>query len=576
MAGFIVDNNLESLVADNPLAAGAVTLNISPGEGTNFPSTFPFRLTIWDEATYTDPTDDPNMEIVECTGRTVDALTITRAKESTIDVQHVLGERVGMLITAGMFNDPIYGIQPQIDAVPVELVNAASVSLTTIAFVNSNPDTITDSASGFLTAGFEPGQIIIVTTTSGTNDGVYTIASVAAGTITLIAADSLTTENAATAGTVAMSAGAIQPKSVNNIIKVIDLDGDSYMQIGFELDDVGLLQLIGGDKLRIRLNKNLFLHNYGTGTFFAGEQAGNVSHSASGAVGVGHKALNALTSGDYNTALGQNALLNITTGLSNTALGNHAASHYTGSESVIIGAHSLYSIFDSNTGSKNTIVGYSIGYLGAGLPNDFEDCVIMGHLAAKGIESGHRNTIIGSKAGSAIQDNLNCIMLGYYSGYYESASNKLFIDSLDRTDEATGRIQSLIYGKINANPALQELHFNAKVQAHGVIPLSKTDNYTIALDDFGKSLRMNNAATKTFTFPSVGANDDGARLTICKSGAGQVTLQMVDSDKIHDSSATGTMLNSQAGETYATVTVEYCHDTVTWNLISSVGTWTTT
>ena len=65
------------------------------------------------------------------------------------------------------------------------------------------------------------------------------------------------------------------------------------------------------------------------------------------------------------------------------------------------------------------------------------------------------------------------------------------------------------------------------------------------------------------------------RITIMKIGAGRVTLQMVDTDKIHNSSATGTMYNEEAGETYARVDAEYCHTTTTWNVVAS-GTWITT
>src|SRR3990167_7510331 len=67
----------------------------------------------------------------------------------------------------------------------------------TIAF-NENTadaDTITDSANGFLTAGFQPGDEITVSG-STSNDGTYTIASVIAGTITLLDRNDLTTEAA--------------------------------------------------------------------------------------------------------------------------------------------------------------------------------------------------------------------------------------------------------------------------------------------------------------------------------------------------------------------------------------------
>ena len=70
-------------------------------------------------------------------------------------------------------------------------------SITTLSFTETS--TISDSAEGFLTAGFSVGQKIDVTTNSGTNDGQYTITAVTAGTIT-ISEETLSTENAATAG----------------------------------------------------------------------------------------------------------------------------------------------------------------------------------------------------------------------------------------------------------------------------------------------------------------------------------------------------------------------------------------
>lgn len=105
MGSFIVKNNVESLVADNPLAQAATTLNVTTGGGTNFPSTFPFLITLWDDSAFPDPGDDSGMEIVKCTGRTTDALTIVRAQEGTADVAHALGECVAMLITAGIIDE---------------------------------------------------------------------------------------------------------------------------------------------------------------------------------------------------------------------------------------------------------------------------------------------------------------------------------------------------------------------------------------------------------------------------------------------------------------------------------------
>lgn len=71
----------------------------------------------------------------------------------------------------------------------------ATIQGTGIAFVDSGPDTITDTGSRFLTAGFAAGDRIKVWGSTN-NDGDYTIASVTAGTITLVAADTLTVETA--------------------------------------------------------------------------------------------------------------------------------------------------------------------------------------------------------------------------------------------------------------------------------------------------------------------------------------------------------------------------------------------
>ena len=77
---------------------------------------------------------------------------------------------------------------------------------TTIAF-NENTadaDTITDSASGFVAAGLQPNDTITVSG-SASNDGTYTIATVTAGTITLIKPNDLTTEAAGATVTIVAS-----------------------------------------------------------------------------------------------------------------------------------------------------------------------------------------------------------------------------------------------------------------------------------------------------------------------------------------------------------------------------------
>ena len=56
---------------------------LSSGHGANLPSTFSYNLVWWNSTDYDDPADDPNVEIVRCTNRSTDTLTVTRAQEGT-------------------------------------------------------------------------------------------------------------------------------------------------------------------------------------------------------------------------------------------------------------------------------------------------------------------------------------------------------------------------------------------------------------------------------------------------------------------------------------------------------------
>jgi len=69
------------------------------------------------------------------------------------------------------------------------------LTASTISFADTDPDTILDSVSGFVDAEFSADMEIVVEG-SDHNDGMYTLDTVAAGTLTLIEADELVTEAA--------------------------------------------------------------------------------------------------------------------------------------------------------------------------------------------------------------------------------------------------------------------------------------------------------------------------------------------------------------------------------------------
>ena len=89
---------------------------------------------------------------------------------------------------------------------------------TTIAFSENTEaaDTITDSSSLFVVAGFQAGDQITVAG-SASNDGTYTIDTVVAGTITLLRRNDLTTE--AAGATVTLTAPKTVPDGVAVTVK---------------------------------------------------------------------------------------------------------------------------------------------------------------------------------------------------------------------------------------------------------------------------------------------------------------------------------------------------------------------
>lgn len=122
---------------------------------------------------------------------------------------------------------------------------------TTYAFNDNgaNPDTITDTDSGFLTAGFAVGQTIEVSG-SATNDGVYVISGVTADTITLSRDVSLLTEAAGATVTIGWLNNDTWSKArflVDTANRAVRIGGINYTYTGGE--DTGTLTGLTRDPL---------------------------------------------------------------------------------------------------------------------------------------------------------------------------------------------------------------------------------------------------------------------------------------------------------------------------------------
>lgn len=100
-----------------------------------------------------------------------------------------------------------YGDQgtPSSTVFSVEMIEASTIRF--YAASGSDPAKLSDSAMMFADSHFKPSMRIRISSISGTNDGDYTIAArgVSRGEILLDSSDSLTDEDAATAGTVTIS-----------------------------------------------------------------------------------------------------------------------------------------------------------------------------------------------------------------------------------------------------------------------------------------------------------------------------------------------------------------------------------
>jgi len=154
----------------------------------------------------------------------------------------------------------------------------------------------------------------------------------------------------------------------------------------------------------------------------------------------------AITSGDENVLIGYNAGAGITSGSQNVFVGALTSATGNSSYNTFVGAGTPASAL---TGNENTA---------------------MGRNASGSITSGARNTTLGSQAGYSNLTGTNNVMLGYFSGRYETGSNAFYVDNQDRTNTAGDKAKALLYGTFNATAASQTLAIN------GVVSILNTVN----------------------------------------------------------------------------------------------------
>lgn len=194
----------------------------------------------------------------------------------------------------------------------------------------------------------------------------------------------------------------------------------------------------------------------------AGTSNGNLT------IGIGAGFDNALL---QNTLIGRNVGTSVAAGY-NTAMGGSAAA------SLTTGTENAY--FGNSAGQNGTASSYNSAFGSECLTaNNSGFNTAMGRHAGINV-TGASNTMIGMNSfitGVAIS---NSVGLGYYAGSYETASSKLFIDALDRTNEATARTSSMVYGVFSATIGTQFITFNANTTvAQGIATTGSPTAFTV-------------------------------------------------------------------------------------------------
>ena len=96
-----VVRNFAKVIVSTGYDAVATSIVLNAGHGARLPTPATegaFNLTYWNSTDFSDPADDPNREIVRCTARTTDTLTVIRAQEGTAATIKNIAGKIYMMV----------------------------------------------------------------------------------------------------------------------------------------------------------------------------------------------------------------------------------------------------------------------------------------------------------------------------------------------------------------------------------------------------------------------------------------------------------------------------------------------
>ena len=265
---------------------------------------------------------------------------------------------------------------------------------------------------------------------------------------------------------------------------------------------------------RIYSGANSLLYGDGSGNFFGGLFAGNLTTNSGILTAIGFEALHSNTSGFHNTALGYSTLSANTTASDNTAMGHEALSENTvgegntaigslalvgntfGSANTAVGAGALGGSGSDNTaiglgtlafndnGGKNTAIGESA----LGLNNSGSVNTAAGYEALYLNRSGYQNTAIGAYTLMNSTNDIQLVAIGYQALQNDNAYNTPYTPAESGHNTAIGfqALQLNTMGAFNTAIGYHALNQNTNGIANtatgdNALKLNTSGNYNAAL-----------------------------------------------------------------------------------------------
>lgn len=329
----------------------------------------------------------------------------------------------------------------------------------------------------------------------------------------------------------------------------------------------------------INVNAHRFIHSYGTGNTFVGEDAGNLTLTVVNATfntGIGEQTLIALTDGPANTAVGAGALQSCTAGSGNIGVGfQPLATLTTGINNTAVGGVCMNSLL---SGSGNVGLGSALSALSTG-----NDNIGIGNTAGQAYNAAEsENIVIGSQG---VVGDTKTIRIGTTGGggVFQTSCYVSGVDGVNVG--STAKVVSM-----GTAGTADQLGTTVITAGPGITVTPGANTITIASIGSGLTWSVitadqtavvengyfcNKAGTLALLLPAASAVGDVIEVTNENTALGVQFTQAAGQQILIGNTnttlgATGTLTSSAVGDTLKIVC--YVANTV-WRTVSIIGNW---